>query len=875
MGVPLFSRVRTRLLLLVLLAVVPALALLCVAAAEQRQIERDHATAEVERLARATAAAKEQLVESTRQLLATLAQVDAVRRADPAPCGRLFEALIREHPAYANFGLAAPDGRFLASALPGWETKNAADRTWFLRAVLSRAFATGDYQIGRITHKATVNFAQPILDDEGRLVSVIFAALDLEWFGRVQGDVAMPPEAVVVITDRHGTVLSRRPDPGNLAGHPFPDHAALVAAAEAGPRRVRGSDGVERIYSCVRLGTASEPSGYLAVGLDEKSAVAAAERAFLFHLIGLGIVAVVTLLAAWFGGDVFLLRRVRALLGATRKVREGDLSARCAAHGGGGELDELATAFNETAEALQRREEEQRRALGARREAEGRYRSLVDLSPDAILVEREGVVVFANAAAGALLAASDPGALVGKRFLDLCPPDTRTEVEARLRDVHDGRSAAPREQRLARLDGSALHVEIAATRFVHDGGAASLLLVRDISARLLLEEQLRRSQKLEAVGQLAGGVAHDFNNLLTVILGYCQLLRAESKGTNPFLQELEEIQRAAESAARLTSQLLAFSRKQVTQPTLVDLNETLTGLDRMLRRLLREDIELCTAPGEGVAYVRIDPGHLEQLIVNLVVNARDAMPDGGRLTLETADAMLDDAYAATHEGVRPGRYSMFAITDTGIGMDAETRRRMFEPFFTTKGPGRGTGLGLSTVYGIVKQAGGHIWLYSEPGRGTTFKIYLPAATRSPRATVPPLVAESAPGGSETILLVEDEDAVRKLALQALRSRGYEVIETRNGQEALAIAARGRGTIGLVVSDVVMPQMGGPDLVARLKATQPGLRAILMSGYADNAMKEANLRTDDVAFLGKPFTLDALVRKVREVLDTPTGAHAAN
>jgi PAS domain S-box-containing protein len=497
----------------------------------------------------------------------------------------------------------------------------------------------------------------------------------------------------------------------------------------------------------------------------------------------------------------------------------------------------------------------------------------VDLSPDAILVESNGAIVYANAAALKLVAAAAPAALLGRPIADLVPAEARAALAARLAALREGDRMPLVEERFVRADGAPVQVEITACGFVHGGRPAVLLLARDVTAKRVLEEQLRQSQKLEAVGQLAGGVAHDFNNLLTVILGYCQLLRAEVGPGHPFRGELEEIHRAAESAARLTGQLLAFSRKQVVQPRLVDLNEALGALDRMLRRLLREDIDFRTVPVPGVPAVRIDAGYLEQIVVNLVVNARDAMPHGGRITLETGDAHLDDVYAATHEGVKPGRYAMIAVSDTGDGMTPETRRRIFEPFFTTKGPGRGTGLGLSTVYGIVRQSGGHIWLYSEPGRGTTFKVYLPAAGRAAAGAASPLHSEATPGGHETILLVEDEDAVRKLAAHALRARGYEVLETRDGDEALRVAADHAGPIALVISDVVMPRLSGPDLVARLAAARAGVRVLFMSGYTDNAMLHAEALSGDVAFLGKPFTLDALVRKVREILDAPAAARS--
>jgi PAS domain S-box-containing protein len=857
-------------MLLVLFAVMPALVLLSVAAGERRRIDRQHAVEDVVRLASAAAATKDLVVAGTYQLLSTLAQVDAVRACDSDACVRLFRALHQEHRAYANFGLVRADGRFVASVLPGWESTDASDRSWFRRVMANRAFAAGDYQIGRLTHKATVNFAYPVLDGTGAPASVLFVALDLEWFGRMGAEMGVPEGGTVLVTDTRGTVLTSYPPGTAIAGEPLPHHAELVAAGGA-PVRLRAGEGGARICASVRLGAAAAPSGYLTIGIDEEQAVAEADLAFVVHLAGLVLVGILSLLAAWFGGDVFILRRIRSLLAATRRVRDGDLSARCPASGQAGELDELATAFNGTVGALQRREEEQRRALEAQREAETRYRGLIDISPDAILVVKHGAIAFANAAARKLLGETEGAPLEGRRILDVVHPDTRGEAEARLGALRDGENLPLVEQRFIRLDGGTVQVEFAAAALVHDGGPATLLLVRDVTARRLLEEQFRRSQKLEAVGQLAGGVAHDFNNLLTVILGYCQLLRAEVEATHPFREELEEIHRAAESAARLTGQLLAFSRKQMSQPRLLDLNESLKGLDRMLRRLLPEDIRVSTVLAAGMAPVRVDPGHLEQVIMNLVVNARDAMPNGGHLTLETGNAILDDVYAATHDGVRPGRYAMIAVSDTGVGMEAETRRRAFEPFFTTKGPGRGTGLGLSTVYGIVKQAGGDVWLYSEPGHGTTFKIYLPAAGRAAEAATPPLLSDAVPGGSETILLVEDEDAVRKLAVHALRSRGYDVIEARNGQEALAAAGRHAGGMALVVSDVVMPHLGGPDLVERLRAARPELRALFMSGYTDNAM----VRTDDprrgVAFLGKPFTLDALVRKVRDILDAPAAA----
>jgi nitrogen-specific signal transduction histidine kinase/CheY-like chemotaxis protein len=382
------------------------------------------------------------------------------------------------------------------------------------------------------------------------------------------------------------------------------------------------------------------------------------------------------------------------------------------------------------------------------------------------------------------------------------------------------------------------------------------------------EEQLRQAQKMEAIGQLAGGIAHDFNNLLSVILGRANLM-LETLGPDDALRDdLDELVLAGQSASDLTRQLLAFSRKQVLEPRVVDVNQELTTLERMLRRVLGEDIDLAVFKGDPVGQLYVDPGQLEQVILNLVVNARDAMPRGGKLTIETADVALDAAYTVDHLGATVGPHVMLAVTDTGIGMDAETRARIFEPFFTTKEKGKGTGLGLATVLGIVEQSGGHIWVYSEPDKGTTFKIYLPRTDRPAEAVMLPTPPRVSLRGSETILLVEDEDQVRAVARAVLARSGYDVLEARNGSDALAACARCEGKIDLVVTDVVMPNLTGPQLTQRLAALRPTTKVLFMSGYPDNSIVHHGVLEKGIAFLAKPLTPDALLRKVRELLDAP-------
>jgi PAS domain S-box-containing protein len=417
-------------------------------------------------------------------------------------------------------------------------------------------------------------------------------------------------------------------------------------------------------------------------------------------------------------------------------------------------------------------------------------------------------------------------------------------------------------------DGTVIDVEITAHELTFYGRLAQIVLAYDVTERRSLEEQLRQSQKLEAVGQLAGGVAHDFNNLLTVITGYSDLSLRRLDKNNPLRSNLEEIKKAGERAASLTRQLLAFSRKQVLQPKVLQLNAIVADVDKMLRRLIGEDIDPLTVLEPSLGQIKADPGQIEQVILNLAVNARDAMPQGGKLTIETQNVYLDNQDVRWHTAIQPGNYVMLAVSDTGCGIDAETQMRMFEPFFTTKEQGKGTGLGLSTVYGIVKQSGGHLWVYSEVGKGTTFKIYLPRVDGVTERDEPRTTQAELPQGRETVLLTEDEEQVRQMIRMILEMGGYRVLEAASGEEALAIYKQHEGQIDLVMTDVVMPKMSGRELAQSLEVFHPGIKVLYMSGYTDDAIVRHGLLDQEIAFLQKPFTPDAVMRKVREVLDAP-------
>ena len=510
-----------------------------------------------------------------------------------------------------------------------------------------------------------------------------------------------------------------------------------------------------------------------------------------------------------------------------------------------------------------------------RARTETQLAGLLEGAPDAMVVVNEaGVVQLVNRQAMALFGYAREE-LLGQQ-VEILVPDS-------VRGLHPGHRAgyladpqvrpmgANLELVARRKDGSEFPVDIALSPVTTDEGLLVVAAVRDISERRKgereraeLETQLRDAQRMESVGRLAGGIAHDFNNVLTIIRGRAELMLIDMPSSAPERSDLEQINTAAGHGATLTSQLLALSRRQVVQPIVLDLNETVAKLAPILHRLLGDNVQLATALDANLWSVQVDPGQLEQVIINLAINARDAMPNGGRLTIETTNVDFDEEYVRHHEGVVPGNHVQLAVTDSGLGMDAEILGQIFEPFFTTKEPGRGTGLGLATVYGIVRQSGGSVRVHSEPGRGSTFRVYLPRAQgvdvgdRSAEAALP-LV-----GGSESILVVEDDDRVRALLRAVLERYGYRVVEAEHGAAALEVAAN-QPPFDLLVTDLMMPNMNGWELAQRLRAMNPDLRTLYVSGYAESAVIDQGILDPDVQFLAKPFSPEALVRKVRGIL----------
>jgi two-component system cell cycle sensor histidine kinase/response regulator CckA len=562
-----------------------------------------------------------------------------------------------------------------------------------------------------------------------------------------------------------------------------------------------------------------------------------------------------------------IYRRAQEIQEANRELRElqAGLEKR---------VRERTVELEEMNACLRREVGERIRSDEALRDSEARYRLLFLGNPHPMWVYDRQTLGFlaVNDAAVQLYGYS------AQEFLEKTIKDIGAAADAAARqdEVTKGKTGlnTPQVMRHVRKDGRVIAVEIASHTLEFVGREAILVLAHDVTERHRLESQLQQSQKMEAVGLLAGGVAHDFNNLLTAIMGYTQLIQLGLPPTSPVHKDSDEILKAAERAAGLTRQLLAFSRQQVLEPRVLDLSVIVADMDKMLRRLIGEDIDLLTAPAADLGRVKADPGQIEQVLMNLVVNARDAMPQGGKLTIETANVELDQDYTRARVDLKPGPYVMMAVSDTGSGMPPEVASRIFEPFFTTKALGHGTGLGLSTVHGIVKQSDGHIEVYSELGQGTTFKVYLPRVEGSAeRPAGRPSVVEKC-GGTETVLLVEDEEVIRRVLSQSLQGNGYSVLEAGDGSEAIAICERPNQQIDVLITDVVMPLVSGPELVQRVLSKRMGLRVLFISGYTDRALIHQGLRAPGTAFLQKPFTPDVLMRKVRELLDEPVRRAAA-
>lgn len=579
--------------------------------------------------------------------------------------------------------------------------------------------------------------------------------------------------------------------------------------------------------------------------------------------IGLGIFVITTLLG-WrmtrtIGG------RLQQLDAAVRALGRGEFRQRVNV-GGHDEIGRLAQVFNDMSARVSDLYETLQRS-------EAQFRSLIENVSDFIIVlQADGTIRYASPS---FERAAEGGSVVGQNLLDLVTQEDHTEIEKLLAAV---RAKGPQEEemtpiksefRIRQRSGGLRTLEVSATNLLEHPAVSGIVVnARDVTERRKLEEQLMQAQRMEAIGTLSGGVAHDFNNILTVILGHTEVLLHALQPSSPEYEHLKSVDEASRRASTLTRQLLAFSRKQVLQPKVFNLNSLIVDLDKMLRRLISEDIELETVTDPNLGATKADPGQIEQVVMNLVVNARDALKGDGRITIETANVTLDEEYVRSHTGARSGPHVMLAVSDTGEGISPEHLPLIFEPFFTTKEVGKGTGLGLSMVYGIVKQSGGNVWVYSQPGRGTTFKIYLPRVDE-PESVVAEPVRRAVTAGAETVLLVEDEPALRDLIKYALTGNGFTVLDVPSPADALALSRMHSGSLHLLLTDVIMPGMDGPALAKQVQKERPDIKILYMSGYATNFIMHDGVVDPGTNFLEKPFHPRTLLNKIREVLDSST------
>ena len=788
--------------------------------------------------------------------------IEAAARARGVPEGRpaLGEALRDVRASWPELGellvAADPGGLVVASTSPEVEGEYRIRDTWFIHGRVG-TYVQSVYP-SPVTLRPTLTIATPLLDPTGVSLGVLAANLDLQVLDAIAGEaVAVFPSSESYLVDRFNSLVSS--EQFGSDDYPRGVHSEGVDAAIRGVN----TSGIQRSYRGEQVAGVYRWIDELGLSLvvEVPTAEAFLEARMQTALIagtGMLVVAVVAL------GVLLLARRiVRPILDvetAARRVAAGDLDS-TAAVSTRDEIGDLARSFNEMTGRLKSLYETLERDRA-------RFRSLIEASSDAVMVlDRDARLTFASPAFRSLTGL-DPSESLGTSLLDLAHPDDREAIRhALLCALVDGGVGDVRsiECRMRHREAGWITVEAAARNLQGQRGIDGLLVsARDITRRRRLEEDLAQAQKMEAVGRLAGGIAHDFNNILTAIMGYAELLASQPEMSAEARQDVAEISVAARRAAELTQQLLAYSRKQMLKPRVLDLNDLIRRTENLLRRLIGEHVDIVTDLAPDVRPVEADPSQLETVVVNLAVNSRDAMPDGGTLTVRTGNLPVAPSAQWPEAGLPPGDYVCLEVSDTGVGMDEATQKRLFEPFFTTKEFGKGTGLGLATVYGIVRQSGGQVSVRSQPGAGTTVTVLLPAGG-SVVAAAPEAETDAGVRGNEAVLLVEDEEAVRRLMHETLRRAGYRVRSAVTAAEALALLDEGDG-VDILVTDVVMPGMSGRRLADLVLQRRPGMRVLFVSGYTDDQALQGGRNATSSLHLSKPFSPAALAAKVREVLD---------
>lgn len=860
--------------LITLIVALPAAGIIIYSGVKLREEAIQDARRETQQLAAGISAEQQGLVTAAQQLIIALAQLPDVRKHNTARVQPVLKDILALHAQYSNIFMADRSGLVWATAVPVKPPFIISDRRYFRNALASGRLSSGEFIVSRATGRPSFNLAYPQKNERGALSGTICVGFIPDSFMPVLERSKPPSGASYMLLDHKGFVMSSAIDPAQYVGRQLDPglFKRMQEGADADTLAGIDIDGVERIitYRKLRLPGEESPYMYIRAGIPVAVVLSGASKTLWYNLTVYTSFLVLAFFIASLIGKHSIADRVTLLEKASRDLADGDLQVRISDLVVGGELGNLGRTFDHMADQLALRE----RALI---ESEKNYREIFNASKDAIFVHdaKSGDIVEMNRTVEEMFGYSREELLhqTVQKISSGEPPysyeEARQWIQKASQEGHQSFEWASR-----RKNGELFWVEVVLSVTRIGGEGRVLAVLRDITDRKHAEEekqklqsQLLQSQKMESIGRLAGGVAHDFNNMLCVILGYVELIKARLPAHDPLLQDLQAIEKAACHSRDVTAQLLAFSRKQLIAPRPVNLNDIISHAKETLAPLIGEDIELRFYPGPGLWNIIFDPAQIEQILVNLAVNARDALPSGGTLTIKTANISLDEASCREQGGLMPGDYVQLEVGDNGLGMDTETLAHIFEPFFTTKSVGEGTGLGLATVYGIVEQNGGFIRVTSVPGAGTTFRVYVPKGVEQERAPVQ-TAGTAVTSGTGTILLVEDDDMVSRMTAEMLKSVGYTVLIENDPVDALSLCEKKHLPIDLLITDVVMPNMNGKELRDRIKILRPDIKVLFMSGYTSDVIVHHGIAEEGVNFIQKPFSLNDFARKIQDILGTP-------
>ncbi len=863
--------IRARLFLITLIVALPAAGIIIYSGLKLRDEAIQDAREETRKIAESIAAEQQSLVTAAQQLIIALTQLPDVKNQNPSRVQPVLKNILALNEQYSNIFIADRSGRVWATAVPVKPPFIISDRRYFVNAIASGRLSSGEFIISRATEKPSFNFAYPLRNERGEITGTINVGFVTDSFTPLLERTNLPQGTVYMLLDHAGRVMSKSIDPAKYLGKQIAP--ALFARMKKGAVMETfigvDFDGTERIITYRKLHLAGEESPYMYVraGIPVTVVLFDANKVLFGNLALYSSFLLLAFFVASYIGKRLIADRISLLEKASRDLAHGDLQTRISDLVAGGELGNLGRTFDDMASQLAAREQ-------ALVESEKNYREIFNTSQDAICVLNavSGEITEMNKTVETMFGYSRKELLhqTVEAISAGEPPYSRQEaLEWIQKSFQEGHQLF--EWLCKKKNGELFWTEVVLSA-THVGEKGRVLaVIRDISERKRAEEekqnlqlQLVQSQKMESIGRLAGGVAHDFNNMLSVILGYTELIKNRLPGNDPFLPDLQAIEKAACHARDVTTQLLAFSRKQVIVPVPINLNDIIADTQKTLAPLIGEDIELLFEPSISLWNIMFDPSQIKQILVNLAVNARDAMPAGGKLIIKTTNKSIRDFHYHDHGPHILGDYVLLEVSDNGHGMDAETISHIFEPFFTTKGVGEGTGLGLATVYGIVEQNGGFVSVSSMQDVGTTFSVYIPKSMEQP-AKPAQTEAIQASTGTGRILLVEDDSMVSKLLVDMLSSIGYTVFLANKPADAVSLCTKSEIEIDLLITDVIMPDMNGRELRDQIKLLRPEIKVLFMSGYASDVIVHQGIPEEEMHFIQKPFSIADVAHKIQDVL----------